>query len=109
MREEAAAFDLLETLGIEYDRVSSDPADNDNSVSSVIFTENDRVYPYATISIVINAAASLVVSRVYSHGYTRSYLRSSAGNETSTVSANKRTSNSSFKNFSRTLFFKKGI
>jgi Ala-tRNA(Pro) deacylase len=25
--QEAAAFDLLETLGIDYDRVSSDPAD----------------------------------------------------------------------------------
>ena len=26
--QEAAAFDLLESLGIAYDRVTSDPADN---------------------------------------------------------------------------------
>ena len=33
--QEAAAFDLLEALGIEYDRVSSDPADNMEKCAAV--------------------------------------------------------------------------
>ena len=48
--------DLLDAIGYHLTGGDppdpSDPADNDNSISSVIFTEDDRVYPYATISIV---------------------------------------------------------